>query len=90
MLTSSSRRALKARAHALKPVVIIGQKGVTDSVLASISEALDTHELIKVRLPVFEERSEKSARIAEIAAALGAEAVGNVGHVLILYRKKPE
>lgn len=90
MLTSSSRRALKARAHALKPVVIIGQKGVTDSVMASISEALDTHELIKVRLPVFEERTEKVERVAEIAAALGAEAVGNVGHVLILYRRKPE
>ncbi len=90
MLTSSSRRALKARAHALKPVVIIGQKGVTDSVLASLSEALDTHELIKVRLPAFEERGEKIGCIARIAEALAAVAVGNVGHVLILYRKKAE
>ena len=46
MLNSGLKRELKARAHSLKPVVIIGQKGITPAVVASISEALDVHELI--------------------------------------------
>jgi RNA-binding protein len=89
VLQSSSKRALKARAHSLKPVVIIGQHGVTDAVLAAIGEALDAHELIKVRLPV-SERAEQGPRIEHIATSLGADVVGSIGRVLILFRKKPE
>ena len=50
LLTSRQRKALRGRAHALQPIVIVGQAGVDDRVLRSVDEALTTHELIKVRL----------------------------------------
>ena len=86
MLSTSLRRELKAKAHSLKPVVIIGQRGVTDSVVASIAEALDAHELIKIRLPSGD-RQQQPALIEQIASSLGADAVGAIGRVAILYRK---
>ena len=86
MISASFRRELKARAHSLKPVVIVGQRGVTDSVIASMTEALDVHELIKIRLPAGD-RGEQPARIEHIATSLGAEVVGSIGRVVILYRK---
>jgi len=86
VLSTNFRRELKAKAHSLKPVVIIGQRGVTDSVLASITEALDAHELIKIRLPVGD-RQEQPAQIEHIASSLGADVVGSIGRVAILYRK---
>ena len=86
MLSTSLRRELKAKAHSLKPVVIIGQRGVTDSVVASIAEALDAHELIKIRLPSGD-RQQQPALIAQSASSLGADAVGAIGRVAILYRK---
>lgn len=89
MLNSGVKRELKARAHSLKPVVIIGQKGVTSAVIASIGEALDIHELIKIRLPV-SEKVAQVARIAQLASELAAEVVGSIGRVLILYRRRPE
>lgn len=89
MLSASAKRDLRAKAHTLKPVVIIGQRGVTDSVLASITEALDAHELIKIRLPGGD-RAEQPARIEHIASSLMAEVVGTIGRVLILYRKAPQ
>ena len=51
MLSSAERKELKARAHKLEPVVIIGNKGLTAEVVAEIDRALKTHELIKVRVP---------------------------------------
>ena len=86
MLSTSLRRELKAKAHSLKPVVIIGQRGVTDSVVASIAEALDAHELIKIRLPSGD-RQQQPALIEQNASSLGADAVGAIGRVAILYRK---
>ena len=49
MLTAAERKALKAKAHKLDPVVQIGTKGLTDEVIAEIDRALCAHELIKVR-----------------------------------------
>ena len=48
-LTSTQRKALSAQAHELKPVVIIGQAGVTDGVMGKIAESLKAHELIKIK-----------------------------------------
>lgn len=88
MLNSSAKRELKARAHALKPVVIVGQRGLTPAVISSVAEALEVHELIKVRLAATE-REERTQQSDQIAASLGAEVVGNIGRVLILYRPRP-
>ena len=89
MLTSPQRRALKARAHKLDPVVHIGAKGLTDDVLAEIDRALKAHELIKVRAAGLE-RDERPEAVSSICERTGAEAVQQVGKVFVLYRKNDE
>jgi putative YhbY family RNA-binding protein len=86
MLTSSERKALKARAHKLEPAVIIGAKGLTDEVIAEIDRALRAHELIKVRAPGLEREAREQA-FSAICQKTGGEAVQQVGKVLVIYRK---
>jgi RNA-binding protein len=89
MLTASQRKALKARAHKLEPVVLIGAKGLTDEVVAEIDRALKAHELIKVRVPGLE-RVERDQALLQICEKTGAQAVQQVGKVLVLFRKNDE
>jgi RNA-binding protein len=88
-MTGKERRYLRALAHRLSPVVIVGQRGLSDAVVRQIDGALTDHELIKVRLG-----SECPAGRGEAEAALlertGAELAGSIGRVLILYRPHPE
>jgi RNA-binding protein len=86
-MDAAERKALKARAHNLEPVVMIGAKGVTDEVIAEIDRALAAHELIKVRAPSLDRDSRRNA-LEEIAVRTSAEAVQHIGKVLVLYRKK--
>ena len=88
-MTPRDRKALKARAHSLDPIVHIGEKGLTEAVLAEIDRALKAHELIKVRAGGLE-RHPREAAFAEICSRLGAQPVQHVGKVLVLYRKKSE
>ncbi|MEN9725842.1 MAG: hypothetical protein RL434_208 [Pseudomonadota bacterium] len=88
MLSPAERRALRARAHPLKPVVLLGQHGVTPPVIAAIEEALAAHELIKVRLRGIE-KEQRDAAITELAASLGAEVINLIGHILTLFRAAP-
>jgi RNA-binding protein len=87
MLTSAERKALKAKAHKLEPVVHIGAKGLTDEVVAEIERALRTHELIKVRAPGLE-RGARGEAFDSICERTGAESVQQVGKVAVLFRKK--
>lgn len=80
------KKFLKARAHSLKPVVLTGQAGVTPAVLNSINQALDYHELIKVRVNAMG-RDERAELVAAIVRETGAELVQAIGHVITLYRK---
>jgi len=86
-LTGRQRRALRAMAHALQPVVNVGHAGVTDAVLQAVDEALLGHELIKVRL---HEPEDKRAMAAALADGTGATLCGLVGHTAILYRPHPD
>jgi len=88
-MTSAERKALKARAHALDPIIHLGEKGLTESVIAEIGRALAAHELIKVRAGGLD-RDEREAAFAEICAKLDAQLVQHIGKVLIVYKKKPE
>lgn len=88
MLTSATKRELKARAHALKPVVLVGQRGLTPAVMTSVDEALNVHELIKVRLAAGE-RAERVLQAGQIASNLNADVVASIGRVLILFRPRP-
>lgn len=89
MLTSSERKALKARAHKLEPVVQIGAKGLTGEVVAEIDRALTAHELIKVRAGSME-RDAREETMLLICEKTGAEAVQQVGKVFVIFRKNPD
>lgn len=87
-LTARERAHLKARAHALVPVVTVGHAGVTAQVVAEVERALTAHELIKVRIGSAD-RDERTSLGAELAATTGAAIVHRVGKVLILWRPRP-
>ena len=88
-LTTKKRSELRAQAHMLDPVVIIGDKGLTDLVIAEIDRSLKAHELIKVRAAAGD-RDARSTWFAKICEALGAEEVQEIGKILVLYRENPE
>ncbi len=73
-------------AHALKPVVLIGQKGITTEIVNAIDEALALHELIKIKFTDVSERSLKNLMIEELAQKAACEFVGMTGHVAIIFR----
>jgi RNA-binding protein len=85
-LTPKFRQQLKALAHALKPVIYIGQNGFTEAVKKETELALDTHELIKVKIQI-KEREERWAILDEICQATQAEKVQAIGQIGVIYRK---
>jgi RNA-binding protein len=87
MLTPAERKALKAKAHKLDPVVHIGDKGLTEPVIAEINRALNAHELIKVRAASLD-RNAREVAFESIAQQTGAQAVQHIGKVFVLFRKK--
>jgi RNA-binding protein len=89
MLTAEGKRSLRARAHHLKPVVLIGQHGVSDAVIAEIGIALDAHELIKIRFRG-SEREAREAEVARICETLAAEFISGIGGTAVLYRHRVE
>jgi RNA-binding protein len=88
-MTPNERKALKARAHALHPILQLGANGLTDAVVAEIDRALAHHELIKVRAAPLN-RDERDVALASICERTGAEALQHIGKIFVLYREKPE
>ncbi|MGB6241045.1 MAG: YhbY family RNA-binding protein [Castellaniella sp.] len=84
-LNPQQRRDLRAAAHPLHPVVLIGDKGLTDAVLGEIDRSLTAHELIKVRVSGAE-RPDRDAMLEAICDALSCAAVHHLGKTLIIYR----
>jgi RNA-binding protein len=87
-MKDSTRKNLRSLAHHLKPVVIIGAKGVTEQLLGSVDLALKDHELIKVKFGEFKE--DKKEISAEIAKSTKSELVGIIGNIAIFYRPHPQ
>lgn len=85
-LSPKTRQQLKAKAHKLKPVVLLGNHGLTDAVKKEIDQALTVHELIKIRIPI-QDRDERRAALEEICTSLNAEPVQSIGHIAVLFRK---
>jgi RNA-binding protein len=81
------KKKLKSEAHSLKPVVIIGQHGLTDAVLAEIELALDYHELIKIKIRA--ERAERQLISEKIHTRTGAELIQSIGQIAVIYRLNP-
>ncbi len=88
-LTPRERAKLKARAHALAPVVQVGHAGLSDSVVKEVHGALAAHELIKVRI-LGDDRDARVALSEALAAQTDAAVVQRVGKILVLFRPKPE
>ncbi|MBV2091395.1 MAG: ribosome assembly RNA-binding protein YhbY [Candidatus Thiodiazotropha sp. (ex Ctena orbiculata)] len=88
-LTSEQTRSLKKLAHHLKPVVMIGQHGLSEGVIGEIDTSLDVHELIKVKL-AGADKSDREALSAAIVERLSAELVQIIGRVAIFYRANPK
>ncbi len=86
-LDNKQRKDLKAKAHHLKPVVRVGQKGITENLLRETDMALEIHQLIKIHI-ADEDRETRNKTALEIASKSGAEMVNQIGKVCILFRKK--
>jgi len=84
-LSEKQLRFLRGKAHALKPVVMMGQKGLTDNVVAETVQALHDHELIKVRVRAAD-RSTRETLLADLVRRSDCALVNRIGHVAILYR----
>ncbi len=84
-LSVSKRLELKGRAHALKPIVIIGNAGLTPSVLDEIERTLKSHDLLKVRV-MNDDREVRATLLTEICEILNAGPVQHIGKILVIYR----
>jgi RNA-binding protein len=87
-LEGFERKYLRGLAHGLKPVVLIGQKGLTAQVLESAKEALETHELIKVKFQEVREKEDRAELSKLIEEKTGSEIVGAIGHTIMVYRQQ--
>lgn len=88
-MNTSFKQALKAKAHHLKPVVLLGAKGLTPAVINETDGALTAHELIKVKINGME-KEDRQLVAQELCESLQAELVQLIGNTVILYRKNPE
>lgn len=86
-LTTKQKKYLRALTHDLKPVVYVGQQGLSDAVLKDAERALGDHELIKVRF--IDHKDEKKVLSEKIAVQTGAELLGIKGHLACFYRRSP-
>jgi RNA-binding protein len=87
-LKGFQRKYLRGLAHSMKSVVFIGQKGLTAEVLLSAEQALESHELIKVKFIDFKEKDQKAELSGLLGSKTGSEIVGTIGHTVIFYRQQ--
>lgn len=88
-LTNKQKQFLKAKAHELKPVILLGGSGLTEGVIAETEIALDHHELIKIKVPT-EDREQKVLIMDAIIRETKAEKVQIIGKILVLYRQSED
>lgn len=87
-MKSADKKQLRAQTHHLKPVVIIGQSGLTDKVLAEIELALNHHELIKIKVRA--ERDDRQKIRDQICVETGADYIQSIGQIIVIYRLNPD
>ena len=92
-LSEAQKKYLRGRGHALKPLIMVGDAGLSDSLLAEFESTLNHHELIKVRVRVGD-RDARDAIIKKLCSDSAAVLIQRIGNVALLYRpnlqKKPE
>lgn len=88
-LTVAERKAHRAEAHHLDPVVMIGNDGLTPAVRKETDAALNAHGLIKIRV-LGDDRAQREAMLQQLADELGAAPIQHIGKLLVLWRPKPK
>ena len=88
-LSNPQKRYLRGLAHDLKPILMVGAKGVSVALLAELELALEQHELIKVRVAA-EDRETRDAWIGELVDKSAATLVSRIGHTAVLYRRSED
>ncbi|ORU90045.1 MAG: RNA-binding protein [Cycloclasticus sp. symbiont of Poecilosclerida sp. M] len=88
-LSNQQKKSLKTHAHSLKPVIMLGQNGLTESVLDEIELGLNHHELIKVKITA-DSRDEKKEVINKIAELTQSQLIQAIGFVAVYFRENPE
>ncbi|WP_456376636.1 ribosome assembly RNA-binding protein YhbY [Thiolapillus sp.] len=88
-LSNPQIRHLRGLAHSLKPVVMVGQHGLRDSVLEEINIALDFHELVKIKVSAGD-RDERDKIIQQITNSTRAELIQRIGNMAVLFRRNPK
>ncbi len=88
-LSERQKKFLRRLAHDRRPVVMLGNNGLTPAVLAEIDAALDFHELVKIKI-AGSEREERENIISRIATSSDAFLVQRIGHMAVFYRKHPK
>ena len=84
-LSNAEKKVLRAKAHSLKPSVMIGKNGLTDTVLAEIDNVLNAHELIKIRIRGVDKIT-RTELCEQIERKLNAEVADQIGGITVLYR----
>lgn len=86
-LNPKQKQFLKAQAHSLNPVVMLGNDGLSEAVIKEIASSIDHHELIKVKLNAGEGRKDQAQSAAD---AVNAELIATIGRIAILFKQKKE
>ena len=87
-LDNATIKRLKGIGHELKPVVMIGNNGITPAITEEINRALSDHELIKVKLPAGS-KQERDLVCTELAVAAKAQLIHTIGRMALLLRQNP-
>ena len=88
-MNTALKQSLKAQAHHLKPIILLGAKGISEAVVAETDLALNTHELIKVKLNGVE-KEDKIQVANELCQLVHAELIQMIGNTIVIYRKNEE
>lgn len=83
-----TKAELKRKAHSLKPIILIGDKGLTGNVHTEIDRGLNDHELMKIKMHTHDRDDKKTMR-DEILEKHSAELIQQIGHIIVIYRKNP-
>ena len=89
ILSTSQIRYLRSLAHDLSPVVLLGNKGATEAVVKELNQALDIHELVKVKLSGGD-KGERQAQIDTLTGGTQAEKIHQIGHVVVVFRRNAD
>ncbi len=84
-LTNNQKKFLRARGHNLKPVVMVGQHGLSQSVMAELASTMTKHELLKIKIRVTD-KEDKQTMIDEIIQITQAHLVQVIGNIMVIYR----